>query len=147
MLRQMNFDHENLNKKYLAKSFTNMIWYPLFTNISILSKCIILQFQFYFQRTAPMYWKYAKLTTLISFWNPDESMYYVGCWLLIKILLSWHNASIYIGYRAHIFDRNKLCFIKTHYFLMRKMQKMNFVKTMFDITTKIQHNVGFVITH
>ena len=30
---------------------------------------------------------------------------------------------------------------------MHKMQNLNFLKTMLDITTKIQHKVGFVITH
>ena len=72
-----------------------------------------------------------------SHWKSDKNI----------ILLSWHNTSISIGYRAHIFDTKKFCFIKRHKFLMQKMKNLNFVKTMLDITTKIQHKVGFVITH
>ena len=62
--------------------------------------------------------------------------------LISVIFLSWHNASIYNGYRAHIFDTKKFCLIKRHYFFMQKIHNLNFVKT-----TKIQHKLGFVITH
>ena len=65
--------------------------------------------------------------------------------LISVIFLSWHNASIYNGYRAHIFDTKKFCLIKRHHFLMQKIKKLNFVNAMLDITTKIQHKVGLVI--
>ena len=52
-----------------------------------------------------------------------------------------------IGYRAHIFDTKKVLLHKETLFFMQKMQNLNFVKTMLDMTTKIQHKLGFVITH
>ena len=64
--------------------------------------------------------------------------------LISAILFSKAFASIYVGYRAHIFDRKKFCFIKRPNFFMQKMKNLVFVKTMHDITTKIQHKVGFV---
>ena len=66
--------------------------------------------------------------------------------LISAILFSQPYAPIYIGYRAHIFDKKKFCFIKRPYFLMQKMKKLIFVKTTLYITPKIQHKVGFVIT-
>ena len=64
--------------------------------------------------------------------------------LISAISYSQPFALIYIGYRAHIFDRKKFCFIKRPNFLMPKMKNLIFLKTMHDITTKIHHKVGFV---
>jgi len=66
--------------------------------------------------------------------------------LISAILFSQPFAPIYIGYRAHIFDGKKFCSIKRPNFLMQKMKNLFFVKTKHDITTKIQHKVGFANT-
>ena len=80
---------------------------------------------------------------------------FLRCRLLLYYFLGQMHQSMYVDYRAYIFGTKKFCCIKRPYFLMQycickkcKIWILNFVKTtMLDITTKIQHKMGFVITN